>query len=228
MALRVKQALATIYDTKTNDTGTESKASKRTEKHYFREQANDSGCGICGRLLKVHPMGVEPAEVAQRREELRLAEKTARRSSGSNRERETEMANQLKADAEAMTASELKAALKEKGVTGYSKMKHGELVAEFVKASKPPKASRNGTPREPSENQVRVPSPIEWVSDDGTYSGKSPSANWNGSRWQIGKYFAECGYDRDDVKAALANAKEKLDGGAKSVQALNVKIKVTS
>ena len=228
MALRVKQALATIYDAKP-DTGKESKASKSKAKHYFRPQDKDSGCGSCGRLLAVHPMGVEPPEAIARRDELRNADKAARQSTSGTRGRNQEMANQLKADAEAMTAPELKTALKEKGVTGYSKMKHGELVAAYVKAMKP-KASRssNGTTRVPSENQVRVPSPIEWVSDDGTYSGHSPSANWNGSRWQIGKYLAECKFDRDEVKAALANAKEKLDNGAKSVQVLNVKIKVTS
>lgn len=143
------------------------------------------------------------------------------------------MASAVRETAESMTAPQLKDALKEKGVTGYSKMKHAELVAEYVKAFKPKRATNGGSRaprerREPSENQVRVPSPIEWASKDGTYVGKSPSANWNGSRWQIGKYFASIGVDKDEAKAALANAKEKLDNGAQSVKVLDVTIKVMS
>lgn len=168
---------------------------------------------------------------ADLRERLLAASERGRqeRANRADQRKEKEVAA-TKAAAEALNNAELKAALKEAGVTGYSKLGRDDLIAEYVKAFKPkasPRRNGSGEPRELAEGQVRVPSPIAWSASDSDYTGKSPSANWNGSRWQIGKYLKESGQDPDEIKAALAVAKEKLDGGAKSVKVLTVTIRVT-
>lgn len=188
----------------------------------------------------VHAPGCQTEAAARkRREELydrlvsatdRAREKRAAKAALTNQEKEELMKKELRAKAEEMTAAELKDALKEAGVTGYSKMKHAELVEAYAEAYKPkPKPKKERAPREPrelSENQDRVPNPIEWSSDDGEYTGKSPSANWNGSRWQIGKYLYAQGHDKAEVREAFAKARAKLDEGAERVKVMNVTIRV--
>lgn len=159
--------------------------------------------------------------VAARRAELR--DLTGRGRKGNTQQQEEMMATELRERAEAMNLKDLRKVLtRDFQVPGASKLSKGDAVTAFVKANKPAKAARNGN----SAEQTRVPSPIKWESADGQFTGQSPSANWNGSRYVIKNYLDTTKAKADDIKAGLKEAKAKLDAGAKSAKVLNVTIKV--
>jgi len=159
----------------------------------------------------------DPAAAA-RQAELRDLSGRGRRST-----KEHDMTTILRETAEAMKLPELRKSLKDLGVAGSSKLNKPDAVAAFVKASKPKSnGSRSGT----AEGQTRVPSPIKWSNADGSWTGSSKSANWNGSRYVIKNYLDTTKAKADEIKSALKEAKEKLDAGAKSVKVLDVTIKV--